>query len=141
MRKVAVILTGFVATLLLFIGLFLGWTVLFRPLVREATNRKYTSTPGRLDRGRYIVENLAACLKCHSPNHMRRPGPEVAGSGAVFLPDNPIPHKIVAPNITPDTETGIGLWSDDEIGRAIREGVDRDGQSLGLSMPYLNTAT
>jgi hypothetical protein len=33
-------------------------------------------------------------------------------------------------NITPDSETGIGKWSDAEISRAIQSGVGRDGYQL-----------
>ena len=40
-----------------------------------------------------------------------------------------------APNITPDHETGIGAWSDEEIIRAIREGVRPDGTVIGPPMP------
>jgi mono/diheme cytochrome c family protein len=47
-----------------------------------------------------------------------------------------MPGKVCAPNITPDPETGIGGWSDGEILRAIREGVDREGNALFM-MPYL----
>jgi hypothetical protein len=43
---------------------------------------------------------------------------------------------LVAPNITPDRETGIGNWTDGEKIRAIREGVDRDGRALIPAMPY-----
>src|SRR5690606_18276139 len=44
--------------------------------------------------------------------------------------------SVVAPNITPDVETGIGGWTDDEVARAIREGVSRDGSALFPIMPY-----
>jgi mono/diheme cytochrome c family protein len=37
---------------------------------------------------------------------------------------------IIAPNLTPDPDTGLGLWTDQQIVRAIREGVGRDGQRL-----------
>lgn len=40
-----------------------------------------------------------------------------------------------SPNITPDHETGIGAWSDEEIIRAIREGVRPDGTIIGPPMP------
>lgn len=40
----------------------------------------------------------------------------------------------VFPNITPDVETGIGGWSDAQIIKAIREGVDADGASLCVTM-------
>ena len=46
-------------------------------------------------------------------------------------------HLLIAPNITPDRETGIGAWSDDEIIRALRTGVARDGRQLNPLMPYL----
>jgi mono/diheme cytochrome c family protein len=42
------------------------------------------------------------------------------------------------PNLTPDKETGLGNWTDDEIARAIREGVDKDGRTLFPIMPYDN---
>jgi mono/diheme cytochrome c family protein len=43
---------------------------------------------------------------------------------------------MVAPNITPDKETGIGTWTDGEVIRAIREGVSRNGKALFPLMPY-----
>jgi mono/diheme cytochrome c family protein len=42
----------------------------------------------------------------------------------------------VAPNITPDKETGAGNWSDDTLARAIREGIGHDGRALFPVMPY-----
>ena len=42
----------------------------------------------------------------------------------------------MAPNITPDPETGIGRWTDGEVARAIREGVSRDGRPLFPLMNY-----
>ena len=41
-----------------------------------------------------------------------------------------------APNITPDVETGIGSWSDAEIGRAITAGIARDGHPLRQPMAF-----
>jgi len=49
-----------------------------------------------------------------------------------------LPGKVYAPNITPDAETGAGNWSDDQLGRAIREGVGHDGRALFPLMPYLD---
>lgn len=139
MRKAVFVLLGLVAFLVVAVGLLIGWTLTFRPLTRPLTDRKFDSTPQRLERGRYIVENVAACIRCHSPNDMRKPVAGTEGSGWILpLPhSNPLKHRIVAPNITPDRDTGIGLWSDDEIGRAIREGVDRNGRSFGYAMPCL----
>jgi len=95
----------------------------------------------RVERGRYIAENLALCEHCHSEIDWAAPGtPPVAGkayAGALF-PDEGVPFKVVVPNITPDIETGIGAWTDEELGRAIREGVSRDGRRLFPLMPYMN---
>src|SRR5882724_13719103 len=45
---------------------------------------------------------------------------------------------LIAANITPDKETGIGSWSDDTLARAIREGIGHDGRALFPLMPYPN---
>lgn len=94
-----------------------------------------------LERGRYLVEGVMACFACHGEVDWQAPGaPPRAGfkgAGAVF-PEEGIPFKVVAPNITPDPETGLGRWSDAEIGRAIRDGIGRDGRILFPVMPYRN---
>jgi mono/diheme cytochrome c family protein len=43
---------------------------------------------------------------------------------------------VVGANITPDSETGIGAWSDELFVRALREGKGHDGQLLYPAMPY-----
>jgi mono/diheme cytochrome c family protein len=45
-------------------------------------------------------------------------------------------RRLVAPNLTPDHETGIGRWTDDMLARAIREGVSHDGRPLHPQMWY-----
>jgi mono/diheme cytochrome c family protein len=74
------------------------------------------------ERGRYLVESILACGNCHTP---KTPGGEpiagrnLSGGGLTFsIP----PFSGAASNITPDRETGIGTWSDDDIKRAIVEG-------------------
>lgn len=56
------------------------------------------------------------------------------GSGHIWS-DQDMPW-LVAPNITPDKETGVGNWSDDTLARAIREGIGHDGRALFPMMPY-----
>jgi hypothetical protein len=61
------------------------------------------------------------------------------GAGQVFPPDFlPLPPgaEVVAPNIAPDRQTGIGSCTDDQIARAIRDGVARGGRPLFDVMPY-----
>ena len=47
-----------------------------------------------------------------------------------------LPGRVVAPNISPDPETGAGTWTDDQLERAIREGIGHDGRALFPMMPY-----
>jgi hypothetical protein len=51
-------------------------------------------------------------------------------------PETDLPGRIVAPNLTPDPETGAGNWTDDQLARSIREGIGLDGRALFPMMPY-----
>lgn len=87
-----------------------------------------------VERGRYLVEVLGACGNCHTPKGPQGdvPGKHLAGG---FQLDDAF-GTWVTPNITPDPETGIGRWTDEEVIRAVREGRGRDGKTLGPPMPY-----
>ena len=118
-----------------------AWLLLRRPAQLPAPDIKVPMTPERIARGRYIFLNLADCGGCHSDRDFSRVGgPEVQsgrGRGSVLSSLlHGLPGTVVAPNITPDPETGIGRWTDGEKIRAIREGVDRDGRALFPMMPY-----
>jgi mono/diheme cytochrome c family protein len=87
-----------------------------------------------LERGAYLVETAAACGICHTtrgPDGKELPGMNLAG-GRVIAERG---FRAVVPNITPDSETGIGRWSDAEIATAIREGKRPDGGVIGRPMP------
>ena len=93
-------------------------------------------TPERVARGQYLTEGLLQCFVCHSERDWTKPGappvPATKGAGAVW-PGKP---WLVAANLTPDTETGIGRWTDDMLLRAIREGIGHDGRTLHPQMWY-----
>jgi mono/diheme cytochrome c family protein len=117
-----------------------GWRPFIGPRARPLTARKFQSTPQRLARGQYIVENIGDCMGCHSEHdwtaHDAPVLPNTLGGGQdILLKD--LPGKVYAPNITSDAETGAGNWSDDQLARAIREGVGHDGRALFPFMPYL----
>ncbi len=81
-----------------------------------------------IERGRYLVA-VADCAACHT-----RPG-----GGAPFAGGRPIETpfgNVIAANITPDKETGIGAWTDDDFDNAVRRGVRPDGSRLYPAMPY-----
>lgn len=65
------------------------------------------------------------------------PGSEGAG-GFAFDQKFGLPGVLYGKNITPDAETGIGLWTDDEILRALTQGISRNGDTLFPLMPYPN---
>jgi mono/diheme cytochrome c family protein len=82
----------------------------------------------QIERGRYLAV-LSDCASCHT----------VPGSNQPFAGGRPIETpfgNIVAPNITPDPETGIGSWSDDQFDAAVRKGLRREGSRLYPAMPY-----
>ena len=107
------------------ISFTIGWSPFLGPKTRALTNRTFERTPQRLERGRYIATSLSGCLYCHTQHDWAAPGtPMVAGmeGGGEVLPYAGLPGRIVAPNLTPDPETGAGRWSDDQLARAIRQG-------------------
>ena len=85
------------------------------------------------ERGKYLVETIAACGNCHTPVGPKGPIMARAFSGGPPLPGEGF--KAFATNITPDKETGIGKWTDVQIFRAIREGVRPDGSIVRPPMP------
>ena len=107
-------------------------------------------TPEKIARGRYLAVNVLQCIDCHSErdwNFYGGPPKEPVGAGRACMNRqtraagvNPgqetFPGKLCIRNITPDPETGIGQWTDGEIIRAVREGVNRDGDGLFPMMPY-----
>lgn len=89
-----------------------------------------------LARGDYLMNSIVACGNCHSPRDAETgefiEGMELAGSFVIEEPG----FRAYAPNLTPDEETGIGSWTDEEIERAVREGIRPDGSVMGPPMAY-----
>jgi mono/diheme cytochrome c family protein len=96
---------------------------------RPAEPKAEPDAKARIARGAYLANGVARCFWCHSPQDKGDPStprPELLGSGDVL--DEQVP--IVAANLTPDRETGLGAWTDAEIVRAVRKGIGRDGRRL-----------
>lgn len=91
------------------------------------------------ERGRYLVEGPAHCFMCHSQVDWTREGfppkPGTEGGGQSPFPEEALPW-LTAPNISPDPETGSGRWTDDQLRRAVRQGIGADGRTLFPMMPY-----
>jgi len=78
-------------------------------------------------RGEYLVR-AGDCVACHTMPG----GAAFAGGRAIKLPFG----TIYVRNITPDAETGIGRWTDDDFVRAMQQGVSKSGEHLYPAFPY-----
>jgi mono/diheme cytochrome c family protein len=102
--------------------------------VLSTTSLSLAQTP--VQRGNCLVNGLLTCGNCHTPR----------GSGGVFAMDRQLSggpqewdrptYKVRGSNITPDTDTGIGNWSEADIKRAITTGMRPNGTPLAPIMPY-----
>jgi mono/diheme cytochrome c family protein len=79
-------------------------------------------------RGEYVIA-AAGCVACHT---VPKDGAFLAG-GRELKTDF---GSFFTPNITPDPETGIGSWSDEDFIRALREGISPDGGHYYPTFPY-----
>jgi mono/diheme cytochrome c family protein len=80
-----------------------------------------------VERGAYLAR-AADCMVCHTTQG----GKEYTGGLGFKLPFG----TLYSTNITPDKETGIGNYSDQDFLNAIHRGVRRDGARLYPAMPY-----
>ncbi len=101
-----------------------------------ATAAGNTSAQTPVERGGYLVNAVMACDGCHTPRD--KSGAfimERRFSGGMQTWDTPA-YLVKGSNISPDRETGIGAWSDDEIKRSIRDGIHRLGRPIAPQMPF-----
>jgi mono/diheme cytochrome c family protein len=80
-----------------------------------------------VERGEYLAK-AADCMVCHTTAR----GKEYAGGLGFKLPFG----TLYSTNITPDKETGIGNYSDQDFLNAVHRGIRRDGARLYPAMPY-----
>lgn len=118
----------------------ISYLTLKKPAQKAAADIHVEATAAQLARGEYLTNHVTICFDCHSERTTAYGYPFTPdGRGARgFVWDRRIgfPGVLAASNITPERETGIGAWTDGEIIRAMREGVDRNGKALFPIMPY-----
>ena len=112
-----------------------------RPISRAAsvwrsasiTTKDPTGVPAELksaslvERGEYLTR-AADCMVCHTA----KGGAPFAGGRAFVLPFG----TLYSTNITPDVETGIGAYSDQNFLDAVHKGIGRGNTKLYPAMPY-----
>jgi mono/diheme cytochrome c family protein len=108
--------------------------------IRPVTDEKLAPEPTRLARGTYLVNNVLFCGACHTTRDNGNILTEPERTDAFLGGGNVYTDKgfgtIWIPNITPDPETGVGNWTDDELLRVLRDGVGKDGSLLIPLMPF-----
>tara|TARA_R110002049_G_scaffold85550_9_gene217476 strand:- start:14322 stop:15869 length:1548 start_codon:yes stop_codon:yes gene_type:complete len=80
-------------------------------------------------RGEYLAQ-LGDCIACHT----------TTDGGPAFAGGLPIPTPFgtfYTPNITPDKETGLGKWSEEDFIRVMKEGIRPDGSNSFPAFPYV----
>jgi mono/diheme cytochrome c family protein len=125
MRRVLIVLGAALA-------LLLGAVLLAWPraqYVPASSPQAWAATPQNIARGAYLAK-AGDCAACHTA----RGGTAYAGGRAVDTPFG----RVMAPNITPDHDTGIGAWSADEFWNALHNGIGRGGRLLYPAFPYPN---
>lgn len=113
-------------TMPMFESVFLPtWLAAFAP--RETPPP--TAPTSGLARGEYLVRAVGHCGECHTPRGMTQ-----AVDNNRFLAGNPKgkgPEGSQVPNITPDPETGIGKWTEEQIVTYLATGNLPDGDVAG----------
>lgn len=85
------------------------------------------ATPQQIARGAYLAR-AGSCAACHTA----RGGAPYAGGLGIATPFG----TVYASNLTPDADTGLGLWSAATFWRALHHGRSRDGRLLNPAFPY-----
>ena len=119
----------------LVVSLFVLANIIAAPAMAQAPTQK-----ALVARGAYVVKAIAACDDCHTPkddHYVAKANLPFAG-GEEFK--SPV-FDAFSRNLTPDVNTGIGTWTDEQIMRAIRQGITREGDILGPPMPVENFNT
>lgn len=94
------------------------------------------SAQAPVERGAYLVNGVLTCGNCHTP---RGPGgvldmsKQLSGGPQTWETPQ---YRVKGSNISQDRETGIGEWTNDQIKKAIQDGVRPNGTSLAPQMPF-----
>jgi mono/diheme cytochrome c family protein len=101
-----------------------------------------SSDPEVIERGEYLVYGPAHCVECHASSTAEfrslADGKRPPLKGGVEIAAPPL-GRVFSKNLTPDSETGIGRYTDGQIARMMRRSVRPDGRaSVRPLMPFHN---
>lgn len=113
-------------TVPMFESVFLpAWLATFAP--RETPPP--SATTSGVGRGEYLTRAVTHCGECHTPRTMT-----MATDNSRYLsgaPKGKGPEGSAVPNITPDRDTGIANWSEEQIADYLETGNRPDGDVAG----------
>jgi mono/diheme cytochrome c family protein len=124
LRWLSVILSGLLTLVLagVCVASLIGLVKFYTPAGTPAQDVTITGTPEQIQRGQHLADSF--CVSCHSAT-----GNLPMAGGVDMSKDFPLPlGSFVTVNLTPAGP--LKNWTDGEILRTLREGVDRNGQKL-----------
>jgi mono/diheme cytochrome c family protein len=93
-----------------------------------------------VERGEYLA-HIMDCGGCHHTGAFTpQPNLETPLAGSDIGFEMPGMGVFYPPNLTPDEETGLGKWTDEQIIAAFTAGVRPDGRQLAPMMPWMSYA-
>jgi hypothetical protein len=100
-----------------------------------------------IERGDYLVNHLGDCIGCHTPR-----APDGQADRSLLLSGVPAKYagvkegptqvagfpgprgaRFYAKNLTPDAETGIGKWSEEQFVKTFKTGIRPDGMKYAVT--------
>lgn len=128
MKRLSLFAAGFALLACVAAAAFFFWPA---PPESAVADAEQPTGAALIARGEYLTR-AGDCAACHTV-----PGGQPFAGGLAFrLPFG----TMYSPNITPDPDTGIGAWTDQEFVRALHRGVGRDGENLYPAFPYASYA-
>src|SRR5580765_1451620 len=109
------------------LGAILAWSLLCSALAGGEARSE--PDPEAIVHGKALTI-AGDCASCHTAD----PAKPFAGGKRIDTPFG----GIYPPNRTPDRDTGLGAWSDDDFYRALRYGVAPNGSRYYPAFPYPN---
>ncbi len=112
--------------------------VLFKPFEYPQQKIPVPDTNNKYEYGKYLSNHLLGCYACHSADFKTMDEHFPEKSGGYFGGGNPMidynKRTIYTANITPDKETGIGNWTEEDFVRTMRTGFNPHGQPMRYPM-------
>jgi Cytochrome c len=138
MKKVFKVLLMIIAIPVAGAIVFATYVSLALPNVGKAPDLNIERTHERVERGKYLVNSVAACMVCHSKRDFSLfAGPidssTFGAGGEKFDREGGFPGELYTTNITP---FALSEWTDGELYRVITSGVTKKGKALFPLMPY-----